>query len=244
MFFFQAEDGIRDLTVTGVQTCALPIPAFASRRWSPWCSRASSCRSTPRRFRTPSRCPSITCSIPPIITGTAAAPRSAARSWSFARSPSGIATSGAPPPGCSLPSIGCVPGLPMSEAERALGALLAVMARLPRALPALVRAAKLGHRAAGVGFDWPDAREVRAKVLEELHEMDGALAAGEAGEAGCDAGVVADELGDLLFSIVNWSRHLMLDAEAALRAANAKFERRFATMESLEIGRASCRERV
>src|SRR5204863_188095 len=235
-------------------------------------------------------------------------PRSAARSWSFARSHTVIATSGAPPPGCSLPSIGCVPGLPMSEAERALGALLALMARLrdpqrgcpwdreqtfssiapytieeayevadaiergereglrdelgdllfqvvfharmaeergwfdfaavattihdklvrrhphvfagasptpqelvraweqqkareraasagpapagegtvlagvPRALPALVRAAKLGRRAARVGFDWPDAREVRAKVLEELHEVDGALAAGEAGE--------------------------------------------------------------
>jgi len=113
-----------------------------------------------------------------------------------------------------------------------------VLAGVPRALPALVRAAKLGHRAAGVGFDWPDAREVRAKVLEELHEMDGALAAGEAGEAGCDAGVVADELGDLLFSIVNWSRHLKLDAEAALRAANAKFERRFATMESLARARS------
>ena len=113
-----------------------------------------------------------------------------------------------------------------------------VLAGVPRALPALVRAAKLGHRAAGVGFDWPDAREVRAKVLEELHEMDGALAAGEAGEAGCDAGVVADELGDLLFSIVNWSRHLKLDAEAALRAANVKFERRFATMESLARARS------
>src|SRR5437660_5815353 len=113
-----------------------------------------------------------------------------------------------------------------------------VLAGVPRALPALVRAAKLGHRAAGVGFDWPDAREVRAKVLEELHEMDGALAAGEAGEAGCDAGVVADEVGDLLFSIVNWSRHLKLDAEAALRAANAKFERRFATMESLARARS------
>ncbi|TLY55092.1 MAG: nucleoside triphosphate pyrophosphohydrolase, partial [Gammaproteobacteria bacterium] len=72
---------------------------------------------------------------------------------------------------------------------------------------------------------------------EELHEMDGALAAGEAGEAGSDSGVVADELGDLLFSIVNWSRHLKLDAEAALRAANAKFERRFATMESLARAR-------
>ena len=113
-----------------------------------------------------------------------------------------------------------------------------VLAGVPRALPALVRAAKLGHRAAGVGFDWPDAREVRAKVLEELHEMDGALAAGEAGEAGSDSGVVADELGDLLLSIVNWSRHLKLDAEAALRAANAKFERRFATMESLARARS------
>ena len=113
-----------------------------------------------------------------------------------------------------------------------------VLAGVPRALPALVRAAKLGRRAARVGFDWPDAREVRAKVLEELHEMDGALAAGDAGEAGSDSGVVADELGDLLFSIVNWSRHLKLDAEAALRAANAKFERRFATMESLARARS------
>ena len=108
-----------------------------------------------------------------------------------------------------------------------------MLAGVPRALPALVRAAKLGRRAARVGFDWPDAREVRAKVLEELHEMDAALAAaGAAGEA-----AVADELGDLLFSIVNWSRHLKLDAEAALRAANAKFERRFAAMESLARAR-------
>jgi len=112
-----------------------------------------------------------------------------------------------------------------------------VLAGVPRALPALVRAAKLGSRAARVGFDWPDAREVRVKVLEELHEMDGALAAGEAGGAGSAAGAVADELGDLLFSIVNWSRHLQLDAEAALRAANVKFERRFATMESLARAR-------
>jgi len=103
-----------------------------------------------------------------------------------------------------------------------------VLAGIPRALPALVRAAKLGRRAARVGFDWPDAQQVRAKVLEELHEMD---------EAGTDAGVVAEELGDLLFSIVNWSRHLKLDAEGALRAANAKFERRFARMESLARAR-------
>jgi len=113
-----------------------------------------------------------------------------------------------------------------------------VLAGVPRALPALVRAAKLGRRAARVGFDWPDAREVRAKVLEELHEMDAALAAASgAGEAGSDAAAVAEELGDLLFSIVNWSRHLKLDAEEALRAANAKFERRFARMESLARAR-------
>jgi ATP diphosphatase len=128
------------------------------------------------------------------------------------------------------------------RAERALGrpaAEATVLAGVPRALPALVRAAKLGRRAARVGFDWPDAREVRSKVLEELHEMDAAhAAASAAGEAGEGAGAVAEELGDLLFSIVNWSRHLKLDAEAALRSANAKFERRFAAMESLARARS------
>ena len=127
------------------------------------------------------------------------------------------------------------------RAERALGrpaAEATVLAGVPRALPALVRAAKLGRRAARVGFDWPDAREVRSKVLEELHEMDAAHAAASAGEAGEGAGAVAEELGDLLFSIVNWSRHLKLDAEAALRSANAKFERRFAAMESLARARS------
>jgi len=127
------------------------------------------------------------------------------------------------------------------RAERALGrpaAEATVLAGVPLALPALVRAAKLGRRAARVGFDWPDAREVRSKVLEELHEMDAAhAAASAAGEAGEGAGAVAEELGDLLFSIVNWSRHLKLDAEAALRSANAKFERRFAAMESLARAR-------
>ncbi|HEY0766928.1 MAG TPA: nucleoside triphosphate pyrophosphohydrolase [Steroidobacteraceae bacterium] len=116
-------------------------------------------------------------------------------------------------------------------ALRGSGAEGGVLAGIPKALPALTRAAKLGRRAARVGFDWPDAQQVRAKVLEELHEMEIALA------AATDAGAVADELGDLLFSIVNWSRHLKLDAEEALRAANAKFERRFAAMESLARAR-------
>jgi MazG family protein len=111
-----------------------------------------------------------------------------------------------------------------------------VLGGIPAALPALTRAAKLGRRAGRVGFDWPDARQVRSKVIEELHEVDAAVAAaGEADAAGRAA--LTDEMGDLLFSIVNWSRHLHLDAEAALRAANAKFERRFERMETLAQAR-------
>jgi MazG family protein len=112
-----------------------------------------------------------------------------------------------------------------------------VLGGVPRALPALARAAKLGRRAARVGFDWPEARSVRAKVLEELHEVDGALANEPAAQGAAGAQELAGELGDLLFTIVNWSRHLHIDAEAALRAANDKFERRFAHMESLAQAR-------
>jgi nucleoside triphosphate diphosphatase len=112
-----------------------------------------------------------------------------------------------------------------------------VLGGVPRALPALIRAAKLGRRAARVGFDWPDARAVRSKVLEELEEIDGALGGGAgdapAAAAGAAPEALAEELGDLLFTIVNWSRHLHIDAETALRAANDKFERRFARMELL-----------
>ncbi len=104
-----------------------------------------------------------------------------------------------------------------------------VLADIPRALPALVRAAKLGKRAGRVGFDWPDARGVRDKVLEELREVDAALAAAGAG----NAPEVVEEMGDLLFALANWSRHLRFDAEEALRAANSKFERRFHAMEAL-----------
>jgi nucleoside triphosphate diphosphatase len=118
--------------------------------------------------------------------------------------------------------------------ERAAAQARTVLAGVPRALPALTRAAKLGRRAARVGFDWPDAREVRAKVLEELHEVDGALAESDGAAAGAAASQALEgELGDLLFAIVNWSRHLHVDAESALRAANDKFERRFVRMESL-----------
>jgi nucleoside triphosphate diphosphatase len=114
------------------------------------------------------------------------------------------------------------------------------LAGIPLALPALVRAAKLGKRAARVGFDWPDAAGSRAKVIEELGELDAALAA-SGGKADAD---VADELGDLLFAIVNLSRHLSIDAEEALRAANRKFERRFRRMEELAAERALNLERL
>lgn len=121
-----------------------------------------------------------------------------------------------------------------------------VLADVPLALPALVRATKLGRRAARVGFDWSTAAEVRAKVLEELAELDAAVAAAaappgatssaEAADAAAALGAaagVSEELGDLLFAVANWARHLAIDAETALRAANAKFERRFACMERL-----------
>jgi MazG family protein len=100
-----------------------------------------------------------------------------------------------------------------------------VLAGVPAGLPGLTRAAKLGKRAAGVGFDWPDARGVRAKVDEELDELDAALAAGEP-----DA--VAAEMGDVLFSLANLCRHLELDPEACLRGANRKFGERFARVEA------------
>jgi ATP diphosphatase len=96
------------------------------------------------------------------------------------------------------------------------------LADVPLALPALARAAKLGKRAGRVGFDWPDASGVRAKIEEELAEVAGASDAERAGE-----------LGDLLFAVANWSRHLGTDPEEALRLANAKFERRFRAMEAL-----------
>jgi MazG family protein len=127
-----------------------------------------------------------------------------------------------------------------AAAKPAAAGASTVLSGVPRALPALIRAAKLGRRAARVGFDWPDARAVRSKVLEELQEIDGALGHGAddapaaaAGSSGASQKALADELGDLLFTVVNWSRHLHIDAETALRAANDKFERRFARMELL-----------
>jgi len=93
-----------------------------------------------------------------------------------------------------------------------------------RALPALVRADKLQKRAARAKFDWPSRAGVVAKFNEELAEIAEALASG-------DEQSIHDEFGDALFSLVNYARHCGVDPEAALRSANAKFERRFAFIE-------------
>ncbi|HEX7060642.1 MAG TPA: nucleoside triphosphate pyrophosphohydrolase [Woeseiaceae bacterium] len=98
------------------------------------------------------------------------------------------------------------------------------LAGVAHALPALKRAQKLGERAARVGFEWPDVEGPRAKVLEELAELEEARRAGPPAQ-------VAEELGDLLFAVVNLARHLDVDAETALAAANRKFEGRFRHME-------------
>jgi ATP diphosphatase len=92
------------------------------------------------------------------------------------------------------------------------------------ALPALDRASKLQRRAARTGFDWPDASGPRAKIDEELDELD----------RESDPDRQKEELGDLLFAVVNLARHLNIDAEEALRQANLKFERRFRRIEKAE----------
>jgi len=110
------------------------------------------------------------------------------------------------------------------QAERSDAGEAGILSGVAQALPALKRAEKLSRRAAGVGFDWPDIAGVRAKVDEELAELDIAR------EEGNDADV-ADELGDLLFATVNLARHLGIDPEDALRAGNNKFVRRFQALE-------------
>ena len=110
---------------------------------------------------------------------------------------------------------------------------LSLLDDVPTALPALSRAAKLQKRAAHVGFDWPEALPVLDKVREELDEVLEAMSEN-------DAPSVAEEVGDLLFAVVNLARHLKLDPEAALRRANGKFERRFRFIEQSlrEAGRS------
>ena len=109
--------------------------------------------------------------------------------------------------------------------ERAGKAKGGVLADVPAGMPALLRAVKLTKRAGRVGFDWPDANAVLDKLREELAELEVEIEAGERDKA-------RDELGDLLFVCANLARKLDLDPEDALRAANAKFIRRFGFIEA------------
>jgi MazG family protein len=110
-------------------------------------------------------------------------------------------------------------------AEReAKGAEAGVLDGVTLGLPALARAAKLGRRAATIGFDWQDANGVIGKVREEFEELAQAATSH-------DPSHVREELGDLLFSVAQLARHLAIDPEDALREAGAKFERRFRAME-------------
>jgi ATP diphosphatase len=95
------------------------------------------------------------------------------------------------------------------------------LAGVANALPALDRAMKLQRRAARTGFDWPDSSGARAKVDEELQELDSET----------DQNRRTEELGDLLFAVVNLARHIKIDPEDALRHANSKFEKRFRAIE-------------
>jgi nucleoside triphosphate diphosphatase len=99
-----------------------------------------------------------------------------------------------------------------------------ILGGVPRSLPALVRAQRIGEKVHRVGFDWPDARGSREKVKEELAELDRAILSG-------DESKIEDEMGDVLFALVNLSRHVKVDAEGALRRTIDKFTGRFAHVE-------------
>ena len=105
---------------------------------------------------------------------------------------------------------------------------------IPRSMPAVLEASKLGSRASKVGFDWPNADGLFDKLHEEIGELKAELVPTASNESKPE---IEAELGDLLFTAVNLARHLKVDPESALRATNAKFRRRFAAMESAAGGR-------
>ncbi|HXC96265.1 MAG TPA: nucleoside triphosphate pyrophosphohydrolase [Edaphobacter sp.] len=105
---------------------------------------------------------------------------------------------------------------------------------IPRTMPAMMEAGKLGSRAAKVGFDWPDTEGLFEKIQEEIGELKTEIATDADRQAHSP---IEAELGDLLFTVVNLARHLKVDPESALRGANAKFRRRFAVMEVAAGGR-------
>ena len=118
-----------------------------------------------------------------------------------------------------------------SEAARGEADEVSLLDDVPLALPALSRAVKLQSRAARVGFDWPSLEPVLVKAEEEIAELKSALAERKGGVTASSSKEVAEEFGDLLFVMANIARHLGIDPEACLRGANAKFVRRFASIE-------------
>jgi MazG family protein len=121
----------------------------------------------------------------------------------------------------------------MKAAERATkGKGASLLDDVPMALPALMRAEKLTKRAARIGFDWPDAAAVHDKLAEELAEL-------AAAEANADRDNIAEEIGDLLFVMANLARKHGVDAEEALRQANAKFTHRFHYIEAALAARGA-----
>jgi ATP diphosphatase len=118
--------------------------------------------------------------------------------------------------------------------RREIDAVASHIDGVPLAMPALLRAANISKRAARVGFDWHAAEQTADKVAEELGEVREAMRA--RGEAQ-SAQKIAEEIGDLLFATANLARKLGLDPESALRAANAKFDKRFRAMERLAAER-------
>ena len=110
------------------------------------------------------------------------------------------------------------------ERAGAPGGRTTLLDGIPEALPSLLRASRIGARAANVGFDWEEAEQVVDKADEEIAELRGAIAGG-------DPGRIEEEIGDLLFTVANAARKLRVDPESALRTANAKFTRRFRAVE-------------
>jgi MazG family protein len=128
------------------------------------------------------------------------------------------------------------------QKRKELEAHASILEGLPPTLPAVLMAYRLQERAAGIGFDWPDADGPREKITEELAELDAEL------ENGRDAGRVESEIGDLLFSVINLARKLGCDPRAALEKANTRFDQRFKEVEQLagkrgvDVGRATLEE--
>ena len=123
------------------------------------------------------------------------------------------------------------------EKQAAAATQTSMLDDVPRSMPAMLEANKLGSRAAKIGFDWPNADgragELFAKLQEEIGELQAEL---NGSRERTPSSAVEEELGDLLFTAVNLARHLKVDPEAALRASNAKFRRRFRAMEEAAGG--------